>query len=307
MLLLIIAIIAGVLTVLAPCILPLLPVIVGGSLADGKVNVKKAITVVVALGVSVIAFTLLLKVSTLFINVPPIVWSAISGVIIIFIGLTFVFPHLWENGFLAKLSAKSNQVLGRGDQQKSIAGDVLVGVALGPVFTTCSPTYFVVLATVLPTSFLLGLVYLMAYAIGLSVALLVITFVGQKLVEKLDILSNPESIYKKILGVLFILVGVSIIAGFDKQLETKIVNAGFFDVTKVEQKLLAYQKTLSSQEQREADNSNVPLLVSDIGTVATGTATSTTRGVASDTSRVSSNSVPALSTDQLLNIYAEKK
>jgi cytochrome c biogenesis protein CcdA len=37
MLLLLISFIAGILTVLAPCILPLLPVIIGGSLSDGGV------------------------------------------------------------------------------------------------------------------------------------------------------------------------------------------------------------------------------------------------------------------------------
>ena len=58
MLLFLIAFIAGVLTVLAPCVLPLLPVIVGGSVSGG-VNRARAYTVALSLGVSVILFTLL--------------------------------------------------------------------------------------------------------------------------------------------------------------------------------------------------------------------------------------------------------
>jgi cytochrome c biogenesis protein CcdA len=49
--LLIIAFIAGILTVLAPCILPLLPVVVGGSLDNkgGGVSLKRAFVVIVSL------------------------------------------------------------------------------------------------------------------------------------------------------------------------------------------------------------------------------------------------------------------
>ena len=78
MILLITSFVAGLLTVLAPCTLPFLPIIVGGSL-DGKVNIKKALTVILSLGVSVIVFTFALKVSTLFINIPQSVWAIISG------------------------------------------------------------------------------------------------------------------------------------------------------------------------------------------------------------------------------------
>ena len=70
MTLLIISSIAGILTVLAPCILPLLPVIVGRSITDSTLSKRRLFVVVVSLGLSIILFTLLLKVSTLFIDIP---------------------------------------------------------------------------------------------------------------------------------------------------------------------------------------------------------------------------------------------
>ena len=82
MILLLIAFVAGALTALAPCTISLLPVIVGGSLSGGT-SVKRAFVVVVSLGVSVILFTLALKVSTAFINVPQEFWQYLSGGIII--------------------------------------------------------------------------------------------------------------------------------------------------------------------------------------------------------------------------------
>jgi cytochrome c biogenesis protein CcdA len=69
MLLLAISLLAGLLTVLAPCTISLLPVIVGGTLSGGS-STRRVVVVTLSLGVSVIAFTLLLKASTALINVP---------------------------------------------------------------------------------------------------------------------------------------------------------------------------------------------------------------------------------------------
>ncbi|MBC7767064.1 redoxin family protein [Arenimonas sp.] len=238
MLLFITSFIAGILTIIAPCVLPVLPIILGGSVASGETNRKKTVTIILSLGISVIAFTFLLKVSTLFANIPENALKIFSGCIILILGLVTIFPSLWENKFIAKLSRKSNIALGRGDQKKSFWGDVVVGASLGPVFSTCSPTYFIILATVLPVSPFLGFVYLLTYTIGLCLSLFFVAFLGQRIVDRLGLLSNPDGWFKKGLGILFIIVAFAIFSGYDKKLQTAILDNGFFDVTKVEQKLL---------------------------------------------------------------------
>lgn len=240
MILFTISFVAGFLTVLAPCILPLLPVIVGGSLTSGakEVQKKKVFTIVIALAISVILFTLLLKVSTIFIEIPPSVWQWISGGIITVFGLVILLPSLWEGKFLAHLSAELNRIIGTSAQKNSFWGDVTIGAALGPVFATCSPTYFVVLASVLPAQPVLGVIYLIAYAVGLSLALLLVAFAGQKIMNKLNIAADPRGWFKRILGIIFVIVGIAIITGYEKKLEVAILDSGFFDVTQIEQKLL---------------------------------------------------------------------
>lgn len=84
---------AGVLTVLAPCVLPLLPVILGGGLAGQ--NRWRPYIIITSLIVSLLLFTILLKASTLFINVDPIFWEYVSGGLLIFFGFTLVFPRMW--------------------------------------------------------------------------------------------------------------------------------------------------------------------------------------------------------------------
>jgi cytochrome c biogenesis protein CcdA len=195
--------------------------------------------VVASLGASIILFTFLLKASTVFITVPQEFWKYLSGGIIIFFGITLLFPRVWESvPGLAKLTIGSNKLLGSGHQKKSVWGDVVVGAALGPVFSTCSPTYFVILASVLPASFLLGTLYLLAYVFGLSLVLLLIALLGERLASRLSGFSNPKGWLKRGLGLLFVLVGLMIILGLDKQLQTTILDNGFFDVTKIEQDLL---------------------------------------------------------------------
>lgn len=232
-----IAFLAGILTVLAPCILPLLPVVVG-SAATGRSKTTPYV-VVASLALSIIAFTYLLKASTAFITVPPEFWTYLSGSILAFFGLTLLFPAVWERlSAVRKASVGSNKLLGSGYQKKSFWGDVIVGASLGPIFSTCSPTYFVILASVLPASFLLGTAYLLAYVLGLSLVLLLIALLGERFASRLSGFSDPRGWLKRSLGVLFIILGLMIAFGLEKKLEIKILDSGYFNVTSIEQKLL---------------------------------------------------------------------
>lgn len=233
---LLISFLAGVLTVLAPCILPLLPVVVGSSAAGRR---STPYVVVLALAASIILFTYVLKASTAFIMVPQEAWVFLSGGILVLFGLSLVFPALWERiPGLSRLSASSNKMMGAGYQKKSAWGDALVGAALGPIFSTCSPTYFVILASVLPASFLLGSAYLLAYVLGLSLVLLLIAILGQRFADRLTGLADSRGLFKRAVGILFIVLGVSIALGWEKKLETALLESGYFDVTQIEQKLL---------------------------------------------------------------------
>jgi cytochrome c biogenesis protein CcdA/thiol-disulfide isomerase/thioredoxin len=242
MLLLAISLLAGLLTVLAPCTISLLPVIVGGTLSGGS-STRRVVVVTLSLGVSVIAFTLLLKASTALINVPQTFWQGLSGVIIIALGIAMIFPRLWDAiPFLNSLNKESNKALAVGYQKQNIAGDILTGAALGPVFSSCSPTYFLILATVLPRSIPEGIIYLLAYSIGLCGGLFVVALAGQKLLAWLGVASDPNGWLKRVVGVLFLALGLAIFFGYDKVAEAWATEH-FFDVTTIEQKLLAAQAT----------------------------------------------------------------
>ncbi len=251
MALLVISFLAGALTVLAPCILPLLPVVIGGA-AAGVRRRTAPFWIIGSLALSIILFTYLLKASTALLTIPPAFWTYFSGGILFFFGLTLLFPALWEKiPGINRLSAKSNIMLGQGAQRRSIWGDVIVGASLGPIFSTCSPTYFVILANVLPESFARGTIYLLSYVLGLSLVLLAIAFLGQRLAGRLGKAADPHGWLKRGLGVLFVILGALIALGYEKKLEVAILDAGYFDVTKIEQRLLKSAETASETDKKK--------------------------------------------------------
>ncbi len=238
MILFIVSFVAGFLSVLAPCVLPLLPVTLGSSMGEAA-NKSRPFIIIGSLSLSVFVFTLLLKGSTALIGGSISFWSYISAAILALFGFTLLFPIAWAKVML-KLPGHNAPESWMATGYKSRGhwwADVLVGAALGPVFTTCSPTFFVILATVLPQSFAKGIIDLLAYVLGLAIALLLISWVGQKLVNRLEWAADPNGLFRKVLGVLFLLVALAIATGYDKTIESAILNSGYFDVTSIEQAL----------------------------------------------------------------------
>jgi cytochrome c biogenesis protein CcdA/thiol-disulfide isomerase/thioredoxin len=252
--LLVVSFIAGLVTVLAPCILPLLPIVVGGT-AAGKSRTRPLV-ITSSLAASIVVFTLLLKASTALIQVPPLFWRGLSGGTIIVFGIISIFPSTWDwIAIRLGFGTGSQRLLARASGNGGVLGQVLIGAALGPVFSSCSPTYAIILATVLPAQFGLGLTYLISYALGIAVVMLALGYAGQKLVTRLGWLANPEGWFKKILGIIFLLVGIMILTGLDKQFETFLLDRGLVPAVNIEQLLLPTRDGAQSGSSAVASNS----------------------------------------------------
>ena len=245
------AFVAGVLTTLAPCVLPLLPVIVGGSLvpteatteptaqtADGAGGVatrrrvrvsaahRRALVITASLGASIILFTLLLKASTALIGVPSSVWQYLSGGLLVLLGLVSLFPGLWDAvSMRLGLQARTTKGLAAARGREGTWGAVLTGAALGPVFTSCSPLYGYVIVTVLPADLAQGLLLLVVYAAGLCLTLLAIALLGQRAVRGARWAADPHGWFRRGIGAVFIVVGLLVLTGVMKDLETLLVES----------------------------------------------------------------------------------
>jgi cytochrome c biogenesis protein CcdA len=249
--LIILSLLAGVLTVLSPCVLPILPVVLAGSVAEK--NKRAPLIIIGSLAVSVVAFTLLIKGSTVLLGIPNSVWLIVSGALVTFIGLTFAIPAIWEwlsiklhlQEKAGRLSAKSNSTAGN-------SRNVLLGLSLGPVFTSCSPTYGLILATVLPTSIASGISNLIAYSLGLGAVLLAIAYGGQSVTKRLGWVTEPKGKFRRGLGIFLIIIGLLITTGLIKDVETWLIDRGLLGTTKLEQRLLDSRKD-TENNMRAAD------------------------------------------------------
>ncbi len=256
-----VAFIAGLLTALAPCVLPIMPVIVGSSLA-GSNDRRRPYVIVLSLMVSLFVFTFALKVSTAFLGVPSYVWSLASGGIVLIFGIATLYPHQWEK-FSSKFGiyASSQRRLGKSYQKGGLGGTILMGAALGPVFSSCSPTYALILATILPVSLLAGSFALLAYVLGLGIFLLAVAMLGRRLTSKLGWALNPDGWFKRGLGIVFIIFGLLILTGYEKKIANFLVGYQLIDETRLEQKLLPSKDSSGQSDISKTDASAAPELV----------------------------------------------
>lgn len=224
-----VALFAGALSVLAPCVVGLLPILIGRSVAPGSRS-HSALLVIAGLCASIFAFTLLFRATTLLVDVPQRVWQYVAGAILVGFGVVSLVPQLWD-----RVSARLRfaEVGDRGARfgigRQSRAGDLILGASLGPAFSACSPTYALIVAVILPVTPAEGAGYLIAYLVGLAAMMAVIVVGGRRAVTALGWGVDPHGWFRRLLGVFFIMFGVAIATGLDKQLLGWVVENGWFD------------------------------------------------------------------------------
>ena len=222
-----VSIIAGMLTIFAPCIFPLLPVLLGASV--GSRQRHKATRIIISLLASVLIISLLLYALTSVFPIQQSLLRAISGLLLLFIGTTMLFPDLWEKVTARTLSQSSNGLLAKAMKNDSAFGDYLVGAALGPVFSSCSPTYGIIVATILPVSVFDGLFYLVCYLIGLGVVFSLIAIAGSVITKRFSWIANPHGWIKRIVGIIIIFIGILVLFNIDKLFEAWLLNNDFYE------------------------------------------------------------------------------
>jgi cytochrome c biogenesis protein CcdA len=193
-----------------------------------------------SLVVSLVLFTLVLKASTVLIGIDPRIWAIGSGMLVVILGFFMLFPGVWARiiGGLG-IEHRSQGLLGRAyRQENSVLSAILIGAALGPIFSSCSPTYAWVIATVLPSSTVLGMLYLTLYVLGVATALLAIALLGRKLLARIKWASDPKGWFQRGIAVLFILVGIFVATGWDKKVQTYLVEKDFLNIKLLEENLV---------------------------------------------------------------------
>lgn len=217
------ALLAGLLTVLAPCAVTLLPGVVAPAMAQGQRGARAwtaPVVVAASLAVSVFLATVLLKWLTVTAGLPPQVWRWLSAALLIIAALALWFPAAWD-----RISDRTGLAAGarRGlEASRRVEGPlrwVVTGVALGPVFSSCSPVYAFILASVLPSAPAYGLVLLLAYVVGLATGVLGLAVGGLHLVRRLGWAINPHGWVRRVAAAGLVLTAFLVGSGLQRTAE----------------------------------------------------------------------------------------
>ncbi len=242
MLLFLLAFLGGVLTILSPCILPVIPFVFAR--ADQSFR-RSTLPMLAGMAVTFAVFAALATAGGNWIVRTNEYGRWVALAVMAALGLTLLIPSLAEllarplvrlgAGVQARLGASSQP--GR-NRQAGPAGALLVGASIGLLWAPCAGP---ILGLVLAASALSGLTahslgLLLAFALGAACSLAVALLAGRRVFQAMKRSLGAEAWLRRALGALVLAGVVAIALGADTQL---LAAVQYFNTNGVEQRLLA--------------------------------------------------------------------
>jgi cytochrome c biogenesis protein CcdA len=209
MLNLVLALLAGVVTVAAPCTLPMLPILLGASVGQ----TGKARPAMIALGfvISFSAAALLLSAITRIFDFDPNVLRTGAAILLFGFGLLMLWPAPFE-WFSIRFSGLMNgsAATSAGSRQGNIGG-FLLGTTLGLVWTPCAGPVLGSILTVVATSkdTAWASTLLVIYAIGAAIPMLAIAYGGQAVTTRVRSIARISPKLQQGFGVVVIAFAIA--------------------------------------------------------------------------------------------------
>jgi cytochrome c biogenesis protein CcdA len=216
---------AGVLSILSPCVLPLLPIILGTAQSEHQMG-----PVALAAGLA-LSFTLIgLFVATIgfAMGLDTDVFRAISAFFLIAIGIVLLVPR-FQQQFATAAGPMGSWVDERfgGFSATSLWGQFGLGVLLGAVWAPCVGPTLGAASILAAKGEDLGQVAftMLVFGIGAALPLMVLGFVSREAMMRWrGRLMEAGKGGKMLLGALLLAVGLLIATGADKRLEAYLVD-----------------------------------------------------------------------------------
>jgi cytochrome c-type biogenesis protein len=219
------AFLAGLVSILSPCVLPLLPIVLGAAVSEHRLG-----PVALAAGLALSFLLLGLFVATIgfAIGLDNDLFRAVGAFLLVAVGLILAVPAAQARVSLliSPFAAWAGQRFS--GKSKGLTGQFGVGVLLGAVWTPCiGPTLGA--ASVLAAQghhFIQVAGTMLAFAIGTALPLFVLGGVSREaLVRSQGGMRAAGTRSKMVLGMVLVATGGLLLTGYDKQLEASLLRA----------------------------------------------------------------------------------
>lgn len=217
--------VAGIASVLSPCVLPLLPILVAAALSRHRLG-----TAALALGLSVSFASVGIFVATLgaSLGLNTDTLRRVAAMLMVLFGLVMLSARL-QAGFVrisAKVSATGHQALGA-VKGEGLPGQFLIGLLLGLVWSPCVGPTLGAATTLAAQGRSLGHVTLLmsVFGLGAGLPLMVLGAITRASAVRLrGSLASFGKAARLVLGSLFVLLGTLVLSGFDRQIEAIVLS-----------------------------------------------------------------------------------
>jgi cytochrome c biogenesis protein CcdA/thiol-disulfide isomerase/thioredoxin len=216
-LLMLFALVAGAATALSPCVLPVLPAVLGAGLAGGR---RRPLGVVTGLVVAFTFATVALVYVIDALGLPDDLVRTVAIVTLLGFGIALLVPGLADRieAFGSRLAPGPARVGGEG-----FASGLVLGASLGLVYTPCAgPILAGVITVSASQTFTAGkLAVALAYAVGSGAVLYLLMLGGRRLVDRVQ---PARAWVQGAAGALMIVVALAMTADLDLEFQEAIAD-----------------------------------------------------------------------------------
>jgi cytochrome c-type biogenesis protein len=220
------ALLAGLLTALSPCVLPLIPIVIGTALGEHRFG---PVALAAGLALSFVVIGLFVATVGFAAGLDQELFRSVAAVLLILVGGVLLVPRLQLQLAAAAGPVGSwAQAQAGGFSTRGLGGQFAVGLMLGAVWSPCvGPTLGAasVLAARAENLVLVALTML-AFGIGAALPLLAIGMMSREALARWrNRLLAAGSGGKALMGIVLVAVGALILTGLDKRIEAVLVEA----------------------------------------------------------------------------------
>ncbi len=208
------ALLAGVVTVCSPCVLPILPIVVGRSLQAHKYG--PVVLVGGLVGGFAVAGSLLGFTASWFTGLANgLRYAAI--VLLLFLGVLAIVPH-WSYRLMSYLPMGKWV---KEPEQTGLWKEFWLGAQLGLLWTPCAgPVLGGIIVLAVANHNIAGAFgLLVAYGMGAALPLLAIAYGGRAFSQRLLKLRSHSTTLQRIGGVVIVMTAIAILLGWDVQIQ----------------------------------------------------------------------------------------